>query len=64
MRIRLPVLVGALVLAACGGDEHDDLKQWMAEASTDNFFRLFTKAKRPAAAKSTGAGPAKGGHAA
>ncbi|MBK6676955.1 MAG: pilus assembly protein PilP [Rhodocyclaceae bacterium] len=30
---RIPVLLLTLALTACGGDEHQDLKQWMAEAS-------------------------------
>lgn len=30
---RSSVFLIALALAACGGDEHQDLKQWMAEAS-------------------------------
>jgi type IV pilus assembly protein PilP len=35
MRIRLPVFLGVVFLAGCGGDEHQDLRQWMSEASKD-----------------------------
>jgi type IV pilus assembly protein PilP len=41
MRIRLPTLAGILVvLAACSGDDHEDLKHWMAEASKDMRGRV------------------------
>jgi type IV pilus assembly protein PilP len=40
MRVRLTIFVAVLLLAACGGDEHQDLKQWMAEASTDMRGRV------------------------
>ena len=33
MDARSAIFPLALLLAACGGDEHQDLKQWMAEAS-------------------------------
>lgn len=33
MDSRFPVFLLALALAACGVDEHQDLKQWMSEAS-------------------------------
>lgn len=32
---RLPTLLTCLVLAACGGEEHEDIKLWMKEASKD-----------------------------
>ena len=35
MRIISLVLVMPFVLAACGGEEHQDIKQWMAESSKD-----------------------------
>jgi len=35
MRFRLAILLCPLLLPACGGEEHQDLKQWMADASKD-----------------------------
>ena len=32
---RAALLVAGLVLAACGGDEHQDLKQWMKDSTKD-----------------------------
>lgn len=32
---RTAILIACLGLAACGGDEHQDLKQWMKEATKD-----------------------------
>jgi type IV pilus assembly protein PilP len=32
---RLTLLLGVLSLAACGGEEHQDLKEWMRESSKD-----------------------------
>lgn len=32
---RFSVLVLALALSACGGEEHEDLKQWMKESTND-----------------------------
>lgn len=32
---RLIVLLGVLLLAACGGEEHEDLKEWMRDSSKD-----------------------------
>lgn len=40
MRIPLYLLVPCLLLAACGGDEHGDLKQWMTEVSKDMRGRV------------------------
>lgn len=40
MRIRLSILVLPLILMACGGEEHQDLKQWMTEASKDMRGRV------------------------
>jgi type IV pilus assembly protein PilP len=40
MRIPLFLLVSGLLLAACGGDEHEDLKQWMTEVSKDMRGRV------------------------
>ncbi len=36
MRRALPsVILGALLVAGCGSEEHSDVKQWMAEATRD-----------------------------
>lgn len=40
MNSRSPVFLLVLVLAACGVDEHQDLKQWMAEASEGMHGRV------------------------
>jgi type IV pilus assembly protein PilP len=40
MRIGLPILLSILVLTACGGEEHQDLKQWMVEAAKDMRGRV------------------------
>lgn len=41
--MRIPAILSiplVLALAACGGDEHQDLKQWMADASKDMRGRV------------------------
>lgn len=40
MRIGTPVLSLALILAACGGEEHQDLKQWMTEEAKGMHGRV------------------------
>lgn len=40
MRIPTPAILLTMALAACGGEEHQDLKQWMAEASKDMHGRV------------------------
>jgi len=35
MRNRLAILLSTLVLVACGGEEHQDLRQWMTDSSKD-----------------------------
>lgn len=40
MNMRPSLLVMALLLSACGTDEHQDLKQWMADASKDMRGRV------------------------
>lgn len=37
---RLALLMACLALAACGGDEHQDLKQWMKDATKDIKGRI------------------------
>lgn len=32
---RLSILILAMFLGACGGEEHDDIKQWMKDATKD-----------------------------
>lgn len=39
MRFR-PILLACVVVAACGGEEHQDVKQWMKEASADMRGRV------------------------
>jgi type IV pilus assembly protein PilP len=40
MRIRLLTSLAVLILVACGSDEHEDLKNWMADASKDMRGRV------------------------
>jgi type IV pilus assembly protein PilP len=40
MRARSSIALMALLLTACGGDEHQDIKQWMADASKDMHGRV------------------------
>jgi type IV pilus assembly protein PilP len=40
MRARSSVVLAALILAACGGEEHQDIKNWMADASKDMHGRV------------------------
>lgn len=40
MSIRTPLLSLALILAACGGEEHQDLKQWMTEEAKGMHGRV------------------------
>lgn len=37
---RFPVLAAVVVLAACGGEEHQDLKQWMADETKGMHGRV------------------------
>lgn len=40
MRVRSLILLVPLALTACGGEEHQDLKQWMADSSKDMRGRV------------------------
>lgn len=40
MRARSSVVLVAVMLAACGGEEHQDIKNWMADASKDMHGRV------------------------
>jgi type IV pilus assembly protein PilP len=40
MRARSSVVFAAVLLAACGGEEHQDIKNWMADASKDMHGRV------------------------
>jgi type IV pilus assembly protein PilP len=40
MRARSSIVLAAVFLAACGGDDHQDIKDWMAEASKDMHGRV------------------------
>ncbi len=40
MRARSSVVFAAALLAACGGDEHQDIKAWMVEVSKDMHGRV------------------------
>ena len=40
MRTLFSLLVAAVVLTACGGEEHEDIKQWMADVSKDMHGRV------------------------
>jgi type IV pilus assembly protein PilP len=40
MRAHSSVVLAAIVLAACGGEEHQDVKDWMADASKDMHGRV------------------------
>jgi len=40
MRARSSIVLAAMFLAACGGDDHQDIKDWMAEASKDMHGRV------------------------
>ncbi|HTY04436.1 MAG TPA: pilus assembly protein PilP [Rhodocyclaceae bacterium] len=40
MRCISPVILATLFVVACGGEEHQDIKQWMADASKDMHGRV------------------------
>jgi type IV pilus assembly protein PilP len=40
MRIRVLVVATSVILAACGGDEHQDIKEWMADSAKDLHGRI------------------------
>jgi type IV pilus assembly protein PilP len=40
MRVSIPAWSLALLLAACGGEEHQDLKQWMTEQASGMHGRV------------------------
>lgn len=40
MGARLSIVIAALLLCACGAEEHQDIKNWMAEVSRDMHGRV------------------------
>lgn len=40
MRVQASIVLAGLLLAACGGEEHQDIKDWMADVSKDMHGRV------------------------